>query len=204
MTRPLKNVLLFLWLPSSISPLLAYFTCAAAELSLEESGKHQRGMRGISCLSFHPLPHIPWLSLSLSLSLTSRCLRTAGPLEFSLVSERSPTITSSHKQWGDCRWGWGCVAGGEGGGGRPGRVLLAAGLADIPKSPRVEAASSTVRDLRGNCRSAASLKDHKHIFSSFLIYLSTERALMDPTLRGGMLVNVRKPQKYRAQKQNTE
>lgn len=73
----------------------------------------------------------------------------------------------------------------EGGGGRPGRVLLAACLANIPKSPRVEAASSTVRDLRGNCMSAASLKDHKHIFSSFLIYFSTEMASMDPTPRGG-------------------
>lgn len=100
--------------------------------------------------------------------------------------------------------GMGVGYGRGGWGGRPGRVLLAACLTNIPKSPRVEAASSTVRDLRGNCRSAASLKDHKHIFSSFLIYLSTERALMDPTPRGGMLVNVRKPQKYRAQKQNTE
>lgn len=92
----------------------------------------------------------------------------------------------------------------RGKGGRPSGVLLAACLANIPKSPRAVATSSTVRDLRGNSRSAASLKGHKHIFSSFLIYLSAERALRDPTPRGGMLLNVSKPQKYRAKKQHTE
>lgn len=51
-TRTLKNVVLFLSPFSSISPLVAYFTHTAAKLSLEESGKHQRGMRGISAFRF--------------------------------------------------------------------------------------------------------------------------------------------------------
>lgn len=92
-TRPLKNVVLFLSAYTSISPLVAYFTHAAEELSLEESGKHQRGMRRICVFFFLPKPPpYPLLSL-LWMPQHSQ------PFEFSLVSVFGPTITTSHKQW---------------------------------------------------------------------------------------------------------
>lgn len=99
-----------MWFSSSrhllqFPPLPAYFTRTAEELSLEESGKHQWGMRGISAFRFSlTAPSL----LSLSLLWTPLHSRA---LEFSLVSECSPTITTSHKQWGLLIWGlWRRVA----------------------------------------------------------------------------------------------
>lgn len=68
------------------------------KLSLEESGKHQRGMRGISAFRFSPQPPPP-TPLTPVLSLLWMPPRSRA-LEFSRVSECSPTITTSHKQWG--------------------------------------------------------------------------------------------------------
>lgn len=94
-TRPQKNALLFLPSFASISPLVAYFTHTAMEPLLEESGKHQQGMRGIS-----PQPPLTALT-SLSL-LQFRPLQAAALFQFSLAAEHRPTKTTSHKQKGAC------------------------------------------------------------------------------------------------------
>ena len=42
-------------------------------------------------------------------------------------------------------------------------VLLAGGLENGPKSPKVQATLRTVKDLRATLKNAPSLKDHKHM-----------------------------------------
>lgn len=107
-THPLKNVNPFLWSFASIPPPLCLLTSlTATELSLEESGKHQWGMRGIFCFSF-PLKPPPLLPL-LSLFWTPLSVQRARLLSFP-VSERRPTITTSHKQREFVDWGGGPVA----------------------------------------------------------------------------------------------
>lgn len=103
-------------------------------------------------------------------------------LEFSLVSECSPTITTSHKQWGLL------IGGVEKESGRcwPVQlVLLAAGLTNSPKGLKVEATSRTVKDLRETLKMHHLCRTINTCFSSFLIYLSSKRTLMDQTLIRG-------------------
>lgn len=113
-------------------------------------------------------------------SLYFGCLCTAGLLSF-LVSECSPTITTSHKQWGLLIGGLRrrvAVAG------PCRRFLLAVGLANGPKSPKVQATSGTVKDLRATLKMHHLWRTINTCFSSFLIYLSSKRTLMDQTLKG--------------------
>lgn len=63
-------------------------------------------------------------------------------------------------------------------------VLLAAGLADGPKSPKVQATRRTVKDLRAALKMHHLWRTINTCFSSFLIYLSSKRTLMDQTLKG--------------------
>ncbi len=63
-------------------------------------------------------------------------------------------------------------------------VLLAAGLTDGPKSHKVQATTRTVKDLRATLKLHHLWRTVNTCFSSFLIYLSSTRTLMDQTLKG--------------------
>lgn len=152
-------------------------------------------MRGIFAF-LPPLPSTTTVPLIPFCSLYFGSLQHCWALEFSLVSECSPTITISHKQWGlligglrgrvavvgQCSW-----------------VLLAASLANAPKSPKVEARSGAAKDLKAALKNAPSLKDHKHMLQLFLHLSSLQTDSDGPNSGRGMLVNVRKPQKYRGE-----
>lgn len=63
-------------------------------------------------------------------------------------------------------------------------VLLAVGLANGPKSLKVQATSGTVKDLRATLKMHHLWRTINTCFSSFLIYLSSKRTLMDQILKG--------------------